>query len=387
MTLFDESKPIHDGPASHLESTYSFLSRSARPAAAVMRSLLEDWFRHFPDDHKQELAKRFRSDFNVGFHELWLHELLTRFNCALEIHPETTRQRATRIDFKATDLTSSQAYFEAAVVTDQSEEERAYDRLLAVFYDHVNKMHLPDYFLRIAEIRNPNRCQPSATRFKKFVSTCIDSLNYDEVLRLSELGAFDELPHWQYKQGDLEIDFGVIPVSRENRGRLDHQVIGMYPGGFRWGTSTNAVRHKIAKKATKYGKLDAPYLIAINCLSKWGFRQIDEIQALYGSEEFVVNLPSHTMEPRRQPDGIWYGPKGPKNRSVSGVLLTDVGPWHLPKARTCLYLNPWASHPYTGPLTGLPRALLVDSELQFVPGLSQAKVFSLPEGWPGQLFE
>ena len=387
MNLFGKINPDHSGRASHLESTFSFLSRSNRPAAASVRSALEDWFSHYPDDHKRELAVRFQSDFNSAFHELWLHELLKKCNYRIEVHPESTHHRTSRIDFKAIDPESGKLYLEAAGVTDESDEERAYDRLLGLFLDHINKMHIPDYFIRFVEIRNPNRLQPSAKRLENFISKCIDSIEYEDVLRLSELGAIDDLPVWQYKQDDLEIEFGVIPVSRANRSRLDHQVVGVYPGSFRWGNATIALRRKIAKKATKYGRLDAPFIVAVNCLSKWGTEQIDEIQALYGTEEFLVDVHRHAIQPRRKPDGVWRGLKGPKNRTVSGVLFTQIGPWNLPLARVCLYLNPWAFHPYDGPLARLPRAVPANGELKCLPGSSVAEIFNLPEGWPGKLFE
>jgi len=314
-----------------------------------------------------------------------LHELLLRSQYEVEVHPELSPTQPRRPDLRARDADGNRLYLEAAVVTDESTAEKAQNRMVAELYDQINQLSIPDYFLHIIDIRNPKRRQPPGKRFKEFVRQCLQSLNYDEVLKLSELGTFHDLPAWTFKEGDMEIEFGVILVSSENRGKLNRRPIGIYPGQFRWRRTDDALGGTIAEKSTWYGSLDAPYLIAINCTLETD--RIDEVQALFGTEEFVLTDLNRQPDFRRKPDGIWFGPKGPHNTRVSGVLILKVVPWNLPKAAVCLYHNPWAAHPYKGPLANLPRVVSVEGQLKTLPGSSLGSVLCLPEQWPGELFD
>jgi len=385
--LFDGVNPTYPGLSNHSESTFSFLNRSSRPASCRVRSTLEEWFQRYPSEHRFELSRRFQTDFLVGFFELLLHELLIRFNHKIQIHPLISSARTKRPDFRATDEAGNPLFLEAAVVTDESREERAQNKLLATLFDQINRLKVPDYFLRIIEIRNPALKQPSGKKLSQFISKCIEGLNYDDVQAILQLGAIDQLPTWTYKEEQLEIEFGVIPVSSENRGKLDHRFIGAYPAQARWCRTDEAIRTRIAKKGSKYGQLGAPYLVALNCMSMWGADRVDEMQALFGTEEFVFADLKKPPQCRRKPDGVWFGPKGPRNKRISGVLIVKVVPWNLPKADLCLYLNPWASYPYSGPLIDLPKAVAENGSVKIIPGASLGSVFSLPDSWPGQLFD
>ena len=387
INLFDNVNRTYDGPANHKESTFSFLSRSASKASNSVRAILEEWFTRYPDQHRLELRRRFQADFLVGFFELLLHELLLRFNHKVEVNPPLPPPQRTRPDYRATSETTNSVYLEATVVTDESKEEKARNKVLSTLYDQIDQLEIPDYFLRIKEIRNSTGRQPSGKRVKQFLRKCLEDLDYDDLTAISHLGAINYLPTWTYKQEEIEIDFGVIPVSPENRGKLNHRFIGMYPACVRWGGTDSAIRAAIRKKATKFGQLDAPYIIAVNCVSKWGTDHIDEMQALFGTEEFVSTNLNQQPQFRQKPDGIWFGPKGPRNRRISGVIIAKVVPWNLPGAEICLYQNPWAYKPYQGPLTSLPQTLVINGASKRLTGHSLGSIFSLAESWPGQLFE
>src|SRR5437016_4610962 len=91
MILFDDFVREYLGPARHAEPFYTFLNRSARPATAAVRQLLESWFANYPHEEQPDLRGRFRSTNNrkhkAAFFELFLHELLLRLRCQIEIHP------------------------------------------------------------------------------------------------------------------------------------------------------------------------------------------------------------------------------------------------------------------------------------------------------------
>ena len=48
------------------------------------------------------------------------------------------------------------------------------------------------------------------------------------------------------------------------------------------------IRDSIVEKGRKYGDLDIPYVIAVNALEPAD--TIDIVQALYGQEEFIIDV-------------------------------------------------------------------------------------------------
>ena len=386
MMLFDEFVRTHDDVSDHIEDTFSFLNRSARPASARVRVILEEWYNRYPDQHKYELKQKFRSDFSVGFFELLLHELLLRLNHDVEVHPSVLSTQRRCPDFRIEDSAGASVFLEATIVTDESKEEKAQNRVRSVLYDQINQLEIRDYFLDVSRIDNPTGKQPSGRKLRQFISACINSLNYEELSILAQLGAINDLPRWTYRENELEIDFGVIPVSPEYRGKLSHKSIGIYPGGGRWGSSDTAIRSRIIKKAQKYGHMGTSFLIAVNCLSKWGTNKSDESRALFGTESVSLKDLGRQLDPDRKPDGVWLGPKGPRKRGLSGVILTTVFPWNLPKANVTFFHNPWADYPYKGPLRILPQAIVTEDGIKRTEGAMLGSVLSLPDDWPGGLF-
>lgn len=387
-TLFDNIVRTHNGVADHTEDSYSFLNRSARQASDKVRSLLEQWYSHFPEQHRLELAQKFRTDFSVGFFELLLHEILLATNHEVEVHPPVPSELGTHPDFRARDSAGRVFFLEATIATDQSQDDKSRDRLYSTLYDQISQLNLPDYFLHFESVHNPSGKQPSGKKFKGFISDCVRGLDYEALSVFSELGAIDNLPKWTYRENDLEVEFGVIPVSRESRANPDHRPIGIYPpGGTRVGGSDGAIRDKIIKKAGKYGGLGCPFVIAVNCLSVWGTHKRDEIRALFGTEEPDFSNSEGELRLRGKPNGAWYSSSGPTYTRVSGVILTRVFPWNLPKADATFYLNPWGIYQYEGGLTDCSKVLVEDGKLVAHAGRSYSEIFALADDWPGQLFD
>ena len=314
-----------------------------------------------------------------------MHELLYRFGYEIEIHPLLTSTKRGHPDFvgKGKDV----LFLEATLATDESEEERGRNKVLAVLYDQINEIDLPNYFLDIQRVHNPTGKQPSGKRLRDFISRSLQELNYDALLVASQLGAIDQLPSWTYKQGELEIDFAVIPASKENRGKDKHRPIGILSGGIRWGGADSAISDAIIKKAGKYGRLGQPYIIAVNCLSPFGATRRDDLKALFGTDE------PHFQDSKVGPklngivNGVWYRANTPQYKRISAVLVTRVYPWNLPIAEVTLYHNPWPEYPYGGRLTELPQVKLSMGQLLLVPGKLFGKCFSLADDWPGRLFD
>ncbi len=115
------------------------------------------------------------------------------------------------------------------------------------------------------------------------------------------------------------------------------------------------------KKARKYGKLDKPYVVAVNLMSAT-IEDRDVIEALYG------------------PGGVW---DRQRNKQVSAVLTTNwLMPISVPRANPRLLHNPSAQMIYDSALTVLPQEFWRESEVEHRDGRSLSDVLGLTATWP-----
>lgn len=116
----------------------------------------------------------------------------------------------------------------------------------------------------------------------------------------------------------------------------------------------------------------------------------DVERALFGREaiESWKTLDGVRKRPVRQPDGLWRGPRGPRNQHVSAVLVgAHVEAWGLARAKLWLVENPWALRPLTLDLPGARRGRVRRGD-GFVtwsdPARTLLDAFGLPESWPNR---
>lgn len=342
--------------ARYAEPHFQYWNRSARRDIAVLRDLLESWFSHYPSEHAAELRSRIRDDrsFDSGVFELLLHEALLRFGCSLEIHPELPGSTR-RPEFLVTEPDGSRWYLEAIVATGESEEEATIRSLKNRIYDALNELESPDYFVNI-EIVAANRKQVPASRLKTFVRQRL----------------VNRIPGpWRFEFDKWIIQFTPLAKRDESRGTPGLRplgIIGIPPHVLR---TAEAIREAVRQKAKRYGQLNAPFIIAVNALCEHVDDQ-DEIDALFGD-----------FGPRgRAPNGAWQDMQGPRNTRVSGVLIASrLALWRLASAGVRLYHHPFAAHPYSGVLNKLPQAVVRESRVEPLDGLSLRQLFEIQAGW------
>lgn len=112
---------------------------------------------------------------------------------------------------------------------------------------------------------------------------------------------------------------------------------------------------------------------------------IDEMQALFGREEWLVNPNDRNAQPvmRRNPNGAWVGRQGSEYKRISGVWFFDgINPWNMIHQRNLLYFNPWASVGLPGVLKKFNHVLVVRDNMDWADGLSLREKFELPASWP-----
>jgi hypothetical protein len=120
------------------------------------------------------------------------------------------------------------------------------------------------------------------------------------------------------------------------------------------------LRGGLCEKTYKYGALDKPCLIAVADGKDqiFGKTSVDRAltEAVFGDE--IVEDQGGIAYVTHAKNGFWHGPKGLRNRHVSGVLLLpQTGLWKLREEnwQPALAANPWAERPLPNALRSMNR--------------------------------
>ncbi|PYK92831.1 MAG: hypothetical protein DME36_12005 [Verrucomicrobia bacterium] len=311
--LFENFHRTDGGIAGEYEDTFSFLNRSAWPECQQVRTLIEEFYSRYPSHERAELRCKLQNQFDSAFFELFLHELLFRLGCEIVVHPSLPQTKL-KPDFVGRFACGEKVILEAVVVTDLSNAERARKARLNGLYREINaKVNSPNFFVCLRKVTNAHLVPPSKD-IVSFIQARVAELDWERMSAESQDGNPYALPQWTYvgKEG-FEIEICAVPRSAETRGDPEIRTLGAFPGTARWGGSSPALKKSIRDKSTKYGAMTVPFVIAVNGISRWGVGRDDVLEALFD--------PNHEDGKR---DGVWFGPKGPRNRRVSAVLLCKI---------------------------------------------------------------
>ncbi|WP_143421365.1 hypothetical protein [Halovibrio salipaludis] len=210
----------------------------------------------------------------------------------------------------------------------------------------------------------------------------MDSLDPDEVNREIEGSGFDSLEPMFWSHDGWILQIRPIPIKPERRGKSSNLVgIGGFGGG--WVDAWSPIRDAIKFKGGKYGDLNAPLVVAVN-LDSFHLDRIDEMQALFGQEQFVFSAGVDAEpEMRRAQNGAWCGKNGPQYSRVSAAwLFNDLQASSLAARGSTVYFNPWAAMPAPESLKCFPFATPEANKMTWHEGLSLREIFGLHEEWP-----
>lgn len=350
LSLFDDKKRSDSTPQSDTETHFEFLNRVDNPWFAEVRGLLDRWFVRLPAEVRTDVRSRFRTGGDGGlqgaFWEIYLHELFTCLKYELTPHPIVPNSPR-----KPDYLISGNGvafYLEATVVV-PSEEEAAQERRTAAIREAVNRLQSESFFLEMMVIREGSSAPPTG-QLRTGLREWMSGYDPDEVLAAFETTF--SAPVYEWEHGDWLIEFSLVPTAPQYRDEPIQRPVGIFspPGG--WIDDVTPLLNSLRAKATKYGQLNLPYLVAISCERPF-LGDSDVTQALYGRTRYRIPIGPDGSSPgsvslSRAPNGLWYGPNGPQNTRVSGVLVAShLRPETITKSVPTLWENPWARDPLT----------------------------------------
>lgn len=383
--VFDNFQRTDCSPMKNAESDYSFYNRSARPEMEKVRNIIEQSLKYYPKSEADELISRIKSGDDVHFRsavfELFLHEALRRKGFSLSPHPELSNGSTSRPDFLVTDPDGECFYLEAVLATENNELDKGGEARKGVVLDTLSKSPHENFMIAIDDEGSPNS-PPSGKNLKKKIHQWLDALDPDELIEQIEESGLDSLTALKWNHDGWYLQIRPIPLKIERRGKSTNLVgIGGIGGG--WVDAWSPIRDAIKFKGGKYGELDKPLVVAVN-LDRFHLDRIDEMQALFGQEQFVFTVNSDAEpEMQRAPNGAWYGKGGPQYTRVSAAwIFNDLHASSLAARSSTIYLNPWGELAVPESLRCFPSASAKGGKMEWKEGLSFREIFDLYDGWP-----
>lgn len=383
--LFSTLPRTDTTPKRHRESEFSFLERSARPEIARVRQFLEEAIGIYPGNEVDELCARIRSGndihFRSGTFELILHACLITLGYTLQPHPRLPHVPA-RPDFYVMTPDGREFYLEAVLASEANGTDEASEARIGTTLDFLQQASHPSFMVAVESEGIP-ASQPSGARLRSSALAWLNSLDPDQIQSLIEEYGFEATPTLVWRHEDWKVTLRPIPLPAEKRGKST-TLIGVLDGGAGLVDAWTPIRNTIKFKGSKYGELDKPLLVAVD-VDTYFLDRIDEMQALYGQEQYIFAVDDPSREPRleRAPNGVWRGKKGPQYTRVSGAwIFNDLNPYTIASRRHTIYFNPWASLPLPDALKQMPHAFAEGGKMQWKDGISLRQVFALQDGWP-----
>lgn len=342
MQIFDDFPSRDQAKKRHFQADFDYLNRSGRPSAHRVRALVEDWLSRYPERERKALTQRLRSPIDEhhlsAFFELFLHSLVqAKGHRILAVEPKldhTTRSP----DFLIETTGGNRVYLEAVTIG-RSNEEAAAEARLAQVLDAIDTTPSPYHTVSVFPDVGPQK--PIAGRkIQKALADWLASLPPDETATRSEplvLGG-DEF--------SITVRAIRLRQPREDGGTIDAR---FYPA--QWVTDELDLRRALKGKASRYGALDHPYMVAVNHVESFASTE-SLVAALFGKEKISLSRGPdgrRYQEVWREPNGAWNGPRGAQNRGMSAVFATErLSPWHFGFCEAKVVLNPDARLPLPG---------------------------------------
>jgi hypothetical protein len=382
--LFEEKDRTLIGPRSYVEGDWEYLDRSARVEAQRVRMFLTEWVTKYPAEHRNEIITRITNgdqhNFQSATFELVLFAMLCSLGCTVTVHPDLP-DSSTHPDFLAVTPDGTQVFVEAVLASDYSKAEIAARKRKDAVLTAINKIDSPNFFLGVNADGNPQ--QPIRGKaLGQELERWLKSLDPDQVIQETNERGFNSMPRMTWKHEGWKVSFTAIPKKPDRRGK-GQRVIGLISGGAQFVNIWEPIRNAVKSKGKRYGTLPSSLLICVN-VDGMVVDRIDEMQALFGEEEYVFYVgDARESEMRRRSNGAWVGPKGPQYKRVSGAWIFDtLNPWNVVSRKNCVYFNPWADKPLPDLFLNVNHAKLQDHKMVWCEGQPIGDVLNLPPDWP-----
>jgi hypothetical protein len=366
-------------PSYDNESYYDYLNVSARQEALKVRALIEGWFEQYDDGSKNDMQKRLQSsddnEFLSAFYELFLFNLFIKLGYSVTVHPEVSN--AKKPDFLI-ESDQGYAFYLEATLGNESKKNKAENYLINKLTDQLNETGHPNLSLFLFSEGAPSKTPRYSIIVKKIIQW-LDQLDVQKLEFLIDQNLQGGIPKYQYNKDGWNIEFWAVPKFNKKSNKLiSLQSSNELPDPI------PIIKHAFKQKATRYSKLEKPYIIAINVMSPT-LEKNEILYSLYGTAEksqintanFHQNISTHAC---------FCSPNRPINTRVSAVIVTKaLDPWNFTSREISLFHNLFSKQK-------INHNIFVLESHQSMPIISEenlgsdqlCKIFGLNSNWPEQ---
>jgi hypothetical protein len=378
MSIFDDIPREDAEPRLPEETQFAYLNRSGRPEAERVRNLVGEWFAEYPETHREDVIGRFRSAIDdhhkSSFFELFLHHLvLFRGYKVLAVEPKLAHTGKSP-DFLVETPKQERFYLEAAMSTGRSNKETAAHARLNTALSAIDSLPSPAHFLDLTVHGTPSS-PISIKKLKRELQSWIAGLPKDKSAR--------EATPFVHEEHDVKIHLRAL---NRNKWKKGDRAVGIRHSPIMQIAPHQEIHTSLKKKASRYGLLEHPYLVALNAMG--AFHHEDAvIDALLGTPYVEISKGPNGEEiirELRKPDGIWFGPGGEaQNTRLSGVLaLARIDPWNFASKSGLLIPNPWATKPLPQIGLGTAELIVAGDTYKRLEGKAMSALLGLSANWP-----
>ena len=325
--LFPDQPRTDKLPIYAHESHYGFLQRVKDPVFERVRSVLNEWFERFAEaqevaavkDLRNRLRGKGKGQFSPAFWELYLHELFARLGFDAQVHPASGR--GTKPDFLLTG-NGTRFYLEAVAPIPHYSRADSEPPRSATVIEYVNAADRPQFWLRLRYLI-PGRNLPRKREVVEKVEAWLDTIDWDQCWTGDMASSVHTETELRVGDG-WQIGLTAVPIKRSGSTDPRRPSIGAYQAHAAYTDGLGrVVLPTLQEKSTRYGKLDAPLLIAIWVLDTMAFPETAPLALFDGWIEFDEGSQRTGWELREDRVGLWT-PGAKTRRRSAGVVAANV---------------------------------------------------------------
>lgn len=342
MKLFEEKQRNNFEPSKYNENTYNYLDSSNREKAIEIRMKLERMFERYPKNEQKEVKNRLMDNrhFESTFFEMYLYNLFIEKGFQMVSHP-TLEDTNNRPDFLLK-KEGIEVYLEAKVDYNLSQNGQSMERKLNQVIDSINSIDGKQFRIAIIDLNIISDKQPSIRKFREDIKFKLKNL--DKVTSLFDENDTKKLLTNYYEDDNLEIEYDLFIVPKTYN---DSRLIMVNSPTVQWVNSHLSLRKALEKKASRYGNMNKPFILAINALDFFVDEEevrnavLGDLGILLGRDyngNFKDNMKYHKN------NGFFSYEDTEKNNNISGVIIYQLYLGNIDNPKYWFILNPNAKY-------------------------------------------